>query len=77
MVQLHCNKWSETAESLIYFNRFPVRLETPIYSEALVKKSACVNINKKGADLFIKGMFKPEQSLWFTFWKYSYDKSET
>ena len=38
MVQWHRNKWSETAESLIFFNRFQVILEIPICSAALVKK---------------------------------------
>ena len=37
MMLLHCNKWPETAESLIFFNRFPVTLETPICPAALVK----------------------------------------
>ena len=40
MLQLHCNKWSETAESLTFFNRFPVKLETPINSAALVKENS-------------------------------------
>ena len=38
VVQLLCDKWSETAESLIFFNHVPVRLATPICSAALVKK---------------------------------------
>ena len=63
---------------MIFFNRFPVRLETPICSAALVKmavnftiKSTAavttrVSINKEEADLFIKGIFKQEQSVQFT-----------
>ena len=38
VVQLHCNKWSKTAESFIFFNRLPVRLEKPMCSVALLKK---------------------------------------
>ena len=38
MVQLHRNKLPEIAESLIFFNRFPVRFETPTYSATPVKK---------------------------------------
>ena len=38
MVQLHCNKLSETAELLTFFNRFPVRLETPICSASSSEK---------------------------------------
>ena len=73
MVQLHPNKCSETAETLIFFDRFPVRLETPICSTALVKEwrqgfsirsnvavTTRVSANKKDADISIKGIFKPE-----------------
>ena len=28
-MQLHCNKLSETTKTFIFFNHFPVRLETP------------------------------------------------
>ena len=31
-----------------------------------VAVTACVSINKKGADRFIKGIFKPKQSVYFT-----------
>ena len=60
----------------MFFNRFPVRLETPTCSHSSNKKMAvsftlisnvavtrCVSINKKGVDLFVKGTFKAEQSV--------------
>ena len=74
MVQLHFNKWSETAESFIFYNRFPVRLETTLCSSSgkiavgftiigKVSVTTCASINKRGTDLFTKDIFKPEQSV--------------
>ena len=37
MMQSHCKRWSETADSFIFFTRFSVKLEIPICSAALVK----------------------------------------
>ena len=40
--QLHSIRWSDTADCLIHLRRFPVNLEMPICSAALVKKWRCV-----------------------------------
>ena len=60
---------------MTFFNRFPVRLETPTLCNSSEKMAvsftiisdvavtACVSINKKGADLFIKGILKTEKTL--------------
>lgn len=74
MVQFHCNKRPETAKPLTFFNRFPVRSETRIYSGSSSEKMAVcftvisniaaltrVPINKKRAHLFITDIFQPEQ----------------
>lgn len=68
MVQFHCNKRPETAKPLTFFNRFPVRSETPIYSGSSSEKMAVcftvisniaaltrVPINKKRAHLLSAG----------------------
>ena len=60
----------------MFFNRFPVRLETPTCSHSSNKKMAvsfavisnaavtrCVSVNKKGVDPFVKGTFRVEQSV--------------
>ena len=36
IVQLHCNRRSDIADYLTFFRRFPVRLEIPMYSAAVV-----------------------------------------
>ena len=36
MAQLHCNRWSDIADCLTFLRRFPVRLEIPMCSAALV-----------------------------------------
>ena len=38
IVQLHCIRWSDIADCLTFFRRFPVRLEIPKCSAALVQK---------------------------------------
>ena len=38
MTQSQCKRWSQTADSFIFFTRFSVKLEIPICSVALVKK---------------------------------------
>ena len=36
--QLHSSRWSDTADCLTHLRRFPVKLEIPMCSAALVKK---------------------------------------
>ena len=36
MAQLHCNRWSDIADCLMFLRRFPVRLDIPMCSAALV-----------------------------------------
>ena len=38
MEQLHSVRWSDTADCLTHLRRFPVKLEIPMCSAALVKK---------------------------------------
>ena len=38
MEQSHCNRWWETADCFTCLTRFSVKLETPTFSAALVKK---------------------------------------
>ena len=38
MVQSHCKLWSETADSVIFYTRFSVKLKIPMCSAPLVKE---------------------------------------
>ena len=45
IVQLYCNRWSDTADCITVFRRFPVRLEIPMRSDGYVKKKVEHKIN--------------------------------
>ena len=78
--QLHSSRWSDPADCLILLRHFPVKLEIPMCSAALVKKKVCfiiisnlavitlVSVNNVRADLFLKGIFTREQRIKFAWW---------
>ena len=78
--QLHSSRWSGTADCLTHLRRFPVKLEIPMCSAALVKKWRCftiisnlavtthVSVNNVRADLFLKGIFIMEQWIQLGWW---------
>ena len=66
--QLHSSRWLDTADCLTLLRHFPVKIDIPICSAALVKKMALcftiisnpavttrVSVNNARADLFLKG----------------------
>ena len=46
MEQLHSSRWSDTADCLTHLRRFPVKLEIPMCSAALVKSGVMFYHNK-------------------------------
>ena len=46
MEQLHSSRWSDTADYLPHLRRFPVKLEIPMCSAALVKSGGMIYHNK-------------------------------
>ena len=79
--QLYSSRWSDTADCLTLLRRFPVKLNIPLCSAALVKMwrfcftiisnlgvTTRVSVNSVRADHFFKGIFITEQRTQFTRW---------